>query len=143
MEKPNEPEFVFVNRAVGVPLNRAQPRPAGDTGAELHEPDSPAPVQTARRPLSGETRLLLIQLAAAILLAVAVAIGLSVGGDVFRAAYESLTTQNAIDLRAYLTPIEPDGGGASSESASSKTAESGSPEPASAETSSAGPLSSE
>ena len=61
-----------------------------------------------RRALSGETKLLLVQIAAALLLAAAVALGLRLGGKSFRERYREWIGYRSIDLNAWLTPIVPD-----------------------------------
>lgn len=118
----HESEFVFVNRTVGVPVRPAdapEMRTAAaddsfsppESAAAVPEDNPPVPAVSAVRPrraLSGETRLLLVQIAAALLLAAAVALGLRLGGESFRARYQDWIGYRSIDLNAWLTPIVPD-----------------------------------
>ncbi len=115
----HESEFVFVNRTVGVPVRPAElpeMRTAAaddsfsppESAAAVPEENPPVPAARPRRTLSGETKLLLVQIAAALLLAAAVALGLRLGGESFRARYQDWIGYRSIDLNAWLTPIVPD-----------------------------------
>lgn len=115
----HESEFVFVNRTVGVPVRPAElpemrtdaaddPFSPPESDAAVPEDNPPVPAVRPRRALSGETRLLLVQIAAALLLAAAVALGLRLGGKSFRARYQDWIGYRSIDLNAWLTPIVPD-----------------------------------
>lgn len=110
MEAPKS-EFVFVNRTVGVPVHAPAdpetPRVTDDGSVDAVPPPAPPPPVRARKPLTGETKLLLIQIAAALLLAAAVVLGVHFGGDAFRARYASWVGDPSIDLNAWLQPIEP------------------------------------
>ena len=114
----HESEFVFVNRTVGVPVRPADaPEVRTDAAddpvlppeqVDAAETNAPVPAVRPRRALSGETKLLLVQIAAALLLAAAVALGLRLGGESFRARYQDWIGYRSIDLNAWLTPIVPD-----------------------------------
>ena len=115
----HESEFVFVNRTVGVPVRPAdapEMRTAAaddsfsppESAAAVPEENPPVPAARPRRALSGETKLLLVQIAAALLLAAAVALGLRLGGKSFRERYREWIGYRSIDLNAWLTPIVPD-----------------------------------
>ncbi len=114
----HESEFVFVNRTVGVPVRPAEapvraaaaddPFSPPESDAAVPEDNPPVPAARPRRALSGETKLLLVQIAAALLLAAAVALGLRLGGESFRARYQDWIGYRSIDLNAWLTPIVPD-----------------------------------
>lgn len=114
----HESEFVFVNRTVGVPVRPADapvrtdaaddPVLPPESDAAVPEDNPPVPAARPRRALSGETKLLLVQIAAALLLAAAVALGLRLGGKSFRERYREWIGYRSIDLNAWLTPIVPD-----------------------------------
>lgn len=115
----HESEFVFVNRTVGVPVRPADapemraaaaddPFSPPESDAAVPEENPPVSAARPRRTLSGETKLLLVQIAAALLLAAAVALGLRLGGESFRARYQDWIGYRSIDLNAWLTPIVPD-----------------------------------
>ena len=66
-----------------------------------------------------------MQIAAALLLAAAVALGLRLGGESFRARYQDWIGYRSIDLNAWLTPIVPDSSVADSSVAPTDTASAG------------------
>ena len=137
----HESEFVFVNRTVGVPVRAAEapvraaaaddPFSPPESDAAVPEDNPPVPAVSAVRPrraLSGETRLLLVQIAAALLLAAAVALGLRLGGASFRARYQDWIGYRSIDLNAWLTPIVPDSSVPDASEPDSSAAESSNPD---------------
>lgn len=134
----HESEFVFVNRTVGVPVRPADaPEVRTDAAddpvlppepADAAETNAPVPAARLRRALSGETKLLLVQIAAALLLAAAVALGLRLGGASFRARYQDWIGYRSIDLNAWLTPIVPDSSVPDASEPGSSAAESSNPD---------------
>lgn len=134
----HESEFVFVNRTVGVPVRPAEapvraaaaddPFSPPESDAAVPEDNPPVPAARPRRALSGETKLLLVQIAAALLLAAAVALGLRLGGESFRARYQDWIGYRSIDLNAWLTPIVPDSSVAESSNPDSSVPDSSVPD---------------
>lgn len=133
----HESEFVFVNRTVGVPVRPtdapemrtdAADDPFSPPESDAAETNAPVPAARPRRALSGETKLLLVQIAAALLLAAAVALGLRLGGESFRARYQDWIGYRSIDLNAWLTPIVPDSSVAESSNPDSSVPDSSVPD---------------
>lgn len=107
-EHQTQADFVFVDRRVGVPLNRAEPGPHLPESASEESPavrPEHTPHASRLRSASGATKLLLIQTAAALLLITGISIGLMLGGNTFRDLYARLTTQNELRLSAFFEPI--------------------------------------
>lgn len=164
MEHQNgESEFVFVHRAVGVPLRRTDAPHETESRAPGAEPPDDAPRRTASKEswggeaqsnglfapdpgtgepvesrvvparrmtsdpnaddaaagppnasvhtrlsrASGETRWLLLQIAAALVLLAAVLLGTKLGGDAFRRSYTQVTARHSVSLSTLFEPIEP------------------------------------
>lgn len=108
MEQNGQSEFAFVRRSTGIPLNRAQLVPVETEAGAPSEPENPVETEVTRFRWSlpeGEPRFLLIQITAGVLLFLAVALGLWLGGAFFRNGYVQLTTRNSVDIPGFFEPL--------------------------------------
>lgn len=109
MAEQIQSEYTVVRRTAAVPVPQmeapAERVPVPETTDKTEKVQKPP---RERRKLSGEGKLLLMQMVAGLLMLLAVAVGAALGGGGFRAWYRTWAAWRSVDLPSLVEPIEPE-----------------------------------